>query len=253
MAAQKLLRRERVIQLFGLLFLLSPFINFVVTVMTLNLYHKWSAPALFWVAKKISFSEWGLWLGDLILGSMMIKGRRASWLFVLILLSLFILYDGYYFLSDIRSGWFMPTLSLVLNIGMFALIYSQEFYQISHRPHFQEQPQSPPMPVARNLEAVSQKVNPSSSIVVDFEGVGPWAVLVSADQSRLKLRALHPPPERIEIRPIEVAFGSQFTFPIRFVEKSGQEYAFRFEREPTASEVQMMQQMILMNSKLSAA
>ncbi len=128
--SEKFLHREKYIKIGGGLMLASPFFNFALTVfMSKNVLQRYGMHGLSMVAQNISIVNWALYASSVVIGLMMLKGRRASWAFVLVVLGIYIMRNSITFSHDTRNGYLQPVLAMIINITIFVLVYIQEFHQ----------------------------------------------------------------------------------------------------------------------------
>ncbi len=128
----KLLHREQVIRFAGLMMLLSPFANIFLTMMDINVPNKWSIAFFMDFARSQTLVHWLMQLGNVVVGSMMLKGRRPNWIPVLVMLFIFIAHGVLRYKTATLNGKFIPTAALITNIALFLLVYYQEYWQITH-------------------------------------------------------------------------------------------------------------------------
>lgn len=239
----RLLQRERIIQIAGLLLMVSPFFNFFVPVALLEgVPNKWSVSMLWQIARAGSMIMWGLSVANIVIGFMMLKGRRASWVSVLVVLGFFIVYGVATLKRDMKSGWVQPVTLVLINIGLFGLIYSQEFFQIRQ---MEEQarkmaaarkpvvPAAPmparapaPMPAPAPAHVQVQVANGGKAPLVELEGFGTWARLLEVSSSKIIMRAIKPLPTTLEGRTIEMSLGSQLKLRVRLATSNQKVYEF---------------------------
>lgn len=128
----QLKRRERLIQLAGILLMLSPICNFLLSVYFLDsMNEKWSLEGLTIILKNSSSSHLILWFSSFCVGAFMLKGRRSSWMPVLAVLGVFIVFNFWNLKKDLQRSTVRPFILLLTNVSIFALVYSQEFHQSS--------------------------------------------------------------------------------------------------------------------------
>ena len=128
----KLLHREQVIRIAGFMLLLAPFANVYMTILPLDIPNKWTVAFIWDFLKNGSVLHWIMQLANFVVGFMMLKGRRASWMPVLVILFVFIAAGVYKYRAHTARGAFLPTFALALNIGLFLLVYYQEYWQITY-------------------------------------------------------------------------------------------------------------------------
>lgn len=144
---EQLKKRERLIQLAGVLLMLSPLANFFLSVYFLDtVNNKWTPEGLSIIIRNGSPSHWVLWFSSFCVGAFMIKGRRASWMPVLAVLGVFVVFNFWNLKKDMQRSTVRPIVLLLTNMSIFALVYSQEFYQSSQPrlPKREPKPEEPP-------------------------------------------------------------------------------------------------------------
>ncbi len=231
--SNKLLHRERYIQIGGMLLLISPFFNLIVSIaLDSPLQNRWSPASLMIFIKSIKTSSWILHALSVVVGSMMLKGRRSSWILVLLVLGTYIVMNGLYFKQQARSGMLQPILSLVINISLFFMVYMQEFHQrLYGMPGERRQP---PLPTQSPTPPHSPTAPPrnNSPIRIDFIGIGPWARVTNISATEIRMQSLSPAfPQGIETRTVEFVLYGGKTVRAKFVKRSGDEYTFRYLQE----------------------
>ncbi len=206
MAQVDLLKRERIVRMAAVLFMLSPFANIAMTFVseTSALHARWTPRTFGAVMASQPFILCFLWAASLCTGLMMYKGRRASWISVLAILFFFIGYNLMTFSSDIKDGWFQPTLALAINIGLFALIYSLEFHQMA---------QAAALAKLRSIRFVK-----ADGPVVEFSAVGKWAQVIAITPQHISMRATGPAPPGIQTRAVVITFTDKVVVKARFVQ-----------------------------------
>jgi hypothetical protein len=127
MTEKGLLRQQRVIQAFGVMMLLSPFVNVFLSIYPVKNPHKWTWPVLKLLLNDISTVHWILWTCSVIIGLLMLKGKRDSWISVLGLLSLFIFYNLITLKAEMQKTGILPVFLLLCNIVVFVVVYMAEF------------------------------------------------------------------------------------------------------------------------------
>jgi hypothetical protein len=240
----KLLHRERYIQMGGVLLLLAPLFNLVMSIaLDSPLPNRWSPASLLIFIKSIKTSSWILHGLSILVGSMMLKGRRSSWILVLLVLGTYIVMNGLYFKQQARSGLAQPVLSLLINVGLFFIVYMQEFHQrLYGMPGERKQAPSRAQPTSMRPQNLTPQSNPQSNpqttprsnpvLHVDFIGIGPWAHVTNITSSEIRMQSLSPAfPQGIERRTVELILASGKTVRAKFVKRSGDEYTFRYLQE----------------------
>src|SRR5689334_10807698 len=129
--SEKLLHREQVIRFAGLMLMLSPFANVFLTIAATNIANKWTFIFLNEFLAGMTLIQWAMLIGNFVVGSLMIKGRRKSWMPVLVMLFIFIAH-GVFRYNSAETGKTLRIATLVINIALFALVYYQEYWQITY-------------------------------------------------------------------------------------------------------------------------
>jgi hypothetical protein len=211
------LRRESYIRKAGILLVLSPFGNFLWSASFTNLHHWWYPHALWLIAKGVSGVLWFLWSSAFLAGLMMLKGKRSSWTFTLCIIGMNIVFGIMCYKRDIQAGAFQPTLSLLINLGLFALIYSQEFHQRLEKKLLQARMNRP------------FAVAVQTSLVVDFDGYGTWAKITEITHTGIRVQSMDGnAPRQIEFRTVELVLAKDLALEARFSAKIGPDFVFRF-------------------------
>lgn len=144
--SDKLLHREQVIRFAGFLLIISPVFNILMTIWASTDPQKWSLHFFMDFAHGQTVVQWLMQAANIVVGSMMLKGRRPNWIPVLVVLFTFIVYGVLRYKASAVSGRFVPTAALMINIGLFLLVYYQEYWQVTHG-HLQKlKPLIPKMP-----------------------------------------------------------------------------------------------------------
>jgi hypothetical protein len=215
---EKLLRREVIIRYTGVLLALSPIGNFLWSASFSHIPHWWY-PKIFWaILRSVNGTFWLLSGTTCLAGLLMLKGRRSSWMFTLVIIGITILVGLSTFTRDIRDGWLQPTLALAFNCGFFALIYAQGVHQRLEKKIRDAQLNRPFSLEFRN------------GIRIDFDGHGPsWAEITGVTNRGLLVRPLvEAAPNQIESRTVEIAFAKDLVLQAKCSEKSGNAYFFQF-------------------------
>ncbi len=256
----KLLRRERTIQVGGVLFLLSPFCNLMLIAAVQKRTDIWNWKGLSAVATHLPLSYWLLNLGSLVIGAMMVKGRRSSWSLVLALLGLFIIYNSFSFTADARTALPQAVIAMIINVAIFILVYVQEFHQqvtayvpspkmpslqtpkfgwVLPKPAWPKVTDWVPRPAAPAQVLAESDFQPTPHlgvlvtvrlpILVNFQGLGPWAKIVKINGDEILMRSLsNTYPPGLESWLCELRFEElQSTVQARLVRQLGSEFVFK--------------------------
>lgn len=223
---ETILGREQIIRYTGVLLTLSPIGNYLTTVMLSGIpdWYRWQV--LFGLISQLRSQFWITSALNLVAGLLMIKGRRSSWNFTLCVIATTIIFDVINFKADFGDGWAQPVIGLLINVGFFALIYSQEVHQRLER-KLLSMPQinlKKPNFFDRTL-ARKFKGGPK----VEMEGIGSWAEISEITHEEIRLKPLSEKiPQGIEARTIEITLGKDLVVQARFVRRSEAGLCFRF-------------------------
>ncbi len=218
-SSPRLLQREKYIRIAGLFLMVSPFFNLIFSIYnSLGPNVKLTQPILEKLIRELPIFIWLAAPVAIVTGFMMLKGRRSSWISVMALLGVFIVFNFMNIRQDFKTGWFQPTLNLITNLSLFILVYAQEFHQTAQR---------------KGLELLrAMREAKSSGPTIHFDDVGPWAQLIAITTTHVSMRAVLPPPPELESRPLELALNSNLVLKARYVQhqsKDGKdEYFFEF-------------------------
>lgn len=211
-----LLKRENVIRQSGILLVLSPFGNFFIAAAASGIARWWRPINLWNILQGVSVISWVLWISSVSAGMMMMKGRRNSWGPVLAIIAVNLFVEIFFFSRD-ASSWFLPMASIVADILLFALIYSQEFHQ-------KVQKKLGVVQMSRTFQAVGAHEFP-----ILFEGFGSWARIVGLDERGLFVRPTgEKVPTQIKTRAVELRLGPNLILKAQFSQMRGEEYYFQF-------------------------
>jgi len=224
-SSEKPLRRELMIRYTGVVLALSPFGNFLLSLMLSGVPYWWRWVVFKQVAASVNGWFWILSGLSILAGLLMTKGKRSSWRFTLCVIGLSILGGIITFTRDLQDGWFQPTFSLLINCGFFALIYKQEFHQRLERKLRDTEKALREAQARRPFAQTFQR-----EARVDLENFGEWASIVEVTHKGFRLRPLSTTiPEGIETRAIEVSMSSTLVLQARFAVKDRDDYLFRFK------------------------
>ena len=232
MNSNKFLHREKYIRIGGVLLLLSPIFNFLMSfALTHNTSRGWSFGILWILLRSMTWTSWGLSLSSMIVGAIMLKGRRSTWAFVLLVLGFYLIWDCIHFTRDARdSGYTQPILALAINCGLFVLVYLQEFHQQMYGVPTAKtaEPVSQPAPQAQPAPAPQPPVVLKSPIRVDFEGVGPWARITSISKQEVRMQSLYGTyPQGLESFTVELQLQDGSILRARFSGMENQDFVFK--------------------------
>ena len=215
--SENFLRRETYIRYAGIVLTLSPIGNFLWSAALSGIYHWWNPHVLWIIIKSVSGVLWFLWGSAFLAGLLMLKGKRSSWTFTLCIIGINVVCGIISFKRDIQTGWFQPTLSLLINMGLFALIYTQEFHQRLEKKLYE----------ARMNRPFALAVN--GMIPIHFDGMGLWAKVTEITHTGFRVRAVDDEaPHNIEFRTVELDFAPNLILHARFSARIGRDFVFRF-------------------------
>ncbi len=246
----QLKKRERLIQLAGVLLMLSPLANFLLSVYFLDsVNNKWSIEGLGIILRSSSTSHLLLWCSSFVVGAFMLKGRRKSWMPVLAVLGMFIIFNFWNLKKDLQRSTIRPFILLLTNASIFALVYSQEFHQ-SSQPRVRKQTDkdpperevvpakfeiakdliqdSAPVSAAKKPRYTEYQVHVSDLLnkIVEFEGFGPWARITEANLTELHMEALGKTPPDIANRRVEIVLRDNKVLKLKMARQSGPKFIF---------------------------
>lgn len=258
-------KRELTIRIGGILMVASPLFNLFVSVaFSTGVPNKWGFSGLALIFGHMPTINWFLYASSLVIGAMMMKGRRASWAFVLVVLGIYILYGGLTLYQDIKQKNVQPILAMAMNCALFTLVYMQEFHQrvygfiddvrsrhdtasdeISPASKATETIESFKVSTAATVPKPSKLFNPlplqsknvfmKLPLLVNLDGVGTWAKLMRISADEIQMHALKQPPSELASRTIELRLPTEpevITLHARLVSHQDQEYTFQIVSNP---------------------
>ena len=233
MSANKFLHREKYIRLGGILLLVSPIFNFLMSfALTHQTSRGWSFDVLWRVIKLMTWTSWALSLSSILVGGIMLKGRRSTWAFVLLVLGFYVIWDCVHFTRDMRDGGIaQPILALAINCGLFGLVYLQEFHQQMYGLPTVETAVAPTQVAAPSqvpVAAPSRPVPLRNPVRVDFEGVGPWAQITSISNEEIRMQSLYGTyPQGLESFAVELKLQDGSIVRAQFAGMDNQDFIFK--------------------------
>lgn len=267
----KILERKGIIRVFGLALFLSPFFNTLATLlMRASPTERWKFQ-LFW--KILTSGNWmdhALYGVGMIIGLLMLSGSSSVWKFVLVLLGGHIARQVFQLGENIRIHWVYGFFFLV-NVLVFLFIADQLVWkqkkvaagsspQPQPRPQPQTAPPSAPQPAVERApspalatpsplngvetsapRASSSQPKARKKILIHFDGLGPWAQLLSVSNRGILVRSISNPPDQIDSRDIEISVQNGLTLRTRLTRKNGQDYFFEYVHL-TTREIQLLNQ-----------
>ncbi|MGZ3745086.1 MAG: hypothetical protein ACXVB1_16630 [Pseudobdellovibrionaceae bacterium] len=210
----KVLERKGVIQFFGLLLILSPFFNTLAKMsMLTEVPHRWTLKIFWQIILMGSLFNQILYVATLLIGMVMLRGSVKAWKFALALLGGYIALQ----LSDFGHVRTSPVtwLFFITNILVFLFIADQLVWKVKAS-----------LPQTAKVSVPVAKV--PRKIMIHFEGLGPWAQLLSISHQGLQVRSLKAPPLDIKNRKLEVSLKNGLTLRTRFTHMSERDYFFEY-------------------------
>lgn len=233
---------NRYLRLVGAILMLTPFINFIVSVAMLPpAPNKWTwayMSALFFAASPL---QWALRASKVVIGYLLLRAKSSAWLPVLVILVVTIAYNFLTFSRDFRTNSFQAVTSILINFVLFGLVLNAEIKSQKElnaklaaaraakaagaaKPQTQvEIAVAEPSPAieANTIEdnviplmaTQSEEVSETSPAVevefqitkgsqIDFEGFGQFAEVVRCQDDELWIRGTHTTPLGITSRPV---------------------------------------------------
>lgn len=226
----KLHHNERVIQASGLILMFSPLANFVLSVLPVAIPGKWTLSGILILAQGVSLGHWVLWCASFFVGALMLKGRRSSWVFVLLILGCFIIFEFLNFRKSLQRGWWQPMLSMLANLFVFGAVYLQEFRQSSVPKRSSSGPDQSiakeSLGVAVRPEILWVDVPNLLGAVIEFEGHGPWGNIVVMNEDEIHIESFREPPADIRKRTVEIDVSEQRVLVLNYSHQAGNRYVF---------------------------
>ncbi len=254
MLAVKVLERKSIIQLFGICLTVAPIFNVGVMVWIQHAsknYH-WNWPTVMAIVSSGTLLQYALSLLSVVIGVIMLRGSISAWKYVLFLLGCHILTQVGSIGQDIRQNWLWGPFFLV-NVSVFIFVADQlVFKQKAAKLLTPEQPGENvhPFKPAAKVEPVAEvkmdKAHPSfptlytkKKTLIQFEGFGAWAQLISVSSHKIHVRCLTVPPADFKSRKIEINFRNGLVLQTWLDRKSDQD--FYFEYPPlTESQIELL-------------
>jgi hypothetical protein len=276
----KILERKAIIRIFGLALFLSPFFNTLATLlMRVSAADRWKFQ-LFWkILTSGNWMDHALYGTSVIIGLLMLSGSSSVWKFVLLLLGGHIARQVFQLGENLRTHWIYGFFFLV-NVMVFLFIADQLVWKqkkkpagstpqplpspssqsplkstsqtqaapaIEKSPSPAQPPAALPLSPAAKTVAVPAPQPPVSQptarkkILIHFDGLGPWAQLLSVSNQGILVRSISNPPDQIGSREIEISVKNGLTLRTRLTRKTGPDYFFEFVHL-TTREIQLLNQ-----------
>lgn len=124
------LRDERLLRIAGVFLIISPLMNFLISMATMNanVPNKWALHNLissFMVATNLS---WISRISNVVVGVLMARGKSSAWVPVLAILGFTIAKNFITFRSDFNVNHFQTISSLAVNVLLFLLVFQAEYH-----------------------------------------------------------------------------------------------------------------------------
>ncbi|MFM6930328.1 MAG: hypothetical protein ACKOX6_17815 [Bdellovibrio sp.] len=230
---------NRYLRLVGAVLMLTPFINFLVSVAMLPpTPNKWTwayVSALFFAASPL---QWALRASKVVIGYLMLRAKSSAWLPVLVILVVTIAYNFLTFSRDFKTNSFQAVSSIIINFIVFGLVLNAEIKsqkdlneKLTAARAARSAGVSKPQPqieidtvISEPVSAVEDNVIPlvtkepeemalppseiqvefqiAKGSQIDFEGFGQFAEVVHCQDDELWIRGTHTTPLGITSRPV---------------------------------------------------
>lgn len=242
MSVVKILERQGVIRLFGIALLISPFFNTVASMaMRPDGPQKWST-AVFWkIITSGAPADHLLYLSSAGIGLLMLAGSPKIWKAVLFLLGAHIFRQVLQLGENIRTHWIYG-LFFVVNVSIFLFIADQLVWKQKLKPAAKPKAQPRPEQGKRPLSPPSKPgLRSPKRILIHFDGIGPWAQLMSISSKGILVRSIAQPPPQIGSREVEISVHKGLRLRTRLTQQSAQDYFFEYTRL-SSNEVRLLNQ-----------
>jgi hypothetical protein len=223
MILAKVLERQGVIRAFGVALVVAPFVNTLVKMsMIINIPNPWSWDVFGKTLQSGSFINQLLYVATVMIGLLMLQGKRSVWKFVLVLLG------GYNLLmiSDFRTVHYtaITWVFFIVNVAAFLFVADQLVWKIeAPKPKAKAptpQPHAAPKPTQRAIPKVRKK------ILFQFDDKGPWGQLMGISKEGIHIRGISEPPTGIGYREIEISLADGVTLRTRLASRNEKDYFF---------------------------
>lgn len=236
------LKNERYIRIAGFLLMVSPFLNYLASVVfNSNINDKWAFKSLltgFMLATGFS------WLGrisNFIVGFLMFRGKSSAWIPVLAVLGFAIAKNIITFKNDFHISPWQTLVYLLVNVLLFLLVFESEYrinnelnkkLQAAKERHSENSAVSKPTaqalltPLAKTLapaavapmaEKRSQGFVITKGASIDFEGFGKFAEVIHCTDQELWLKATNHLPADIHKKTVTLkASGKKGQVRLKF-------------------------------------
>ncbi|MES3039382.1 MAG: hypothetical protein V4736_15850 [Bdellovibrionota bacterium] len=254
----KVLEHKWVIRIFGILLILAPFLNILITVTQFKtMPSQWDMVAIKKVAMGASTPFLMLQVCSLIIGIVMLRGATTAWKYVLVLVGGHIilqLTQFHQFRGD-RTPWVF----LITDFAVFLFIADQLVWKVK-MPELKRAPkvpkpavatiassELPAPPAALIAEAESETRIPASlpgapavsvprsisltskeRILIHLQGFGAWGQLLDVSSWGICVRAIVPNVPNVVSKPLEIGISKDVFLKLKFVKQNGSDYYFNY-------------------------
>ncbi|MEK2688082.1 hypothetical protein [Bdellovibrio sp. GT3] len=203
---------NRLLRIAGVLLLLSPFLNFFISIAMLPAGpHKWSWAYLSAVLMAATPMQWALRISKIVVGYLMIRAKSSAWLPVLVILAVTIAHNFLTFSKDWRTSSVQTVLSLLMNFTLFGMVLNAEIQvnrelneKLKAARAAKAAPPNPepvaPVVALRPEHVVEFAITKGSAI--DFEGIGTFAEVVHCAEDEIWIKGITEGPLGITTRPV---------------------------------------------------
>jgi hypothetical protein len=240
MGLVKVLENKTVIRLFGAALILAPFINTAVSInmMSPPPINRWDLHLYWRIFSEGSKVDYFLYPLSIIIGTIMLRGSTGVWKFVLFLLGAFIVAQIPTLPQTMKISW-VHGIFFLINISAFLFIADQLVWKVKGKviKPIPTTPVAPPKTVV--LAPVTARTN--TKVLIDFYGRGPWAQLVAVSNNGIQARAIAPPPDEIDSRPVQISLKSGLVLNLRFTRRTESDFYFEYT-DLTSQNIQLLNQ-----------
>ena len=205
---EKLHHNERIIQLAGLGMILSSFGNFILSLLVKVSFEKLSYGTITHFISNLSKGHIFLWSASFLLGIYMLKGRRNSWISVLVVLVIFIVFELMHLRANLKGGSIQPYLSLLMNLTIFMVVYAQEFKQTG------------------KIKVYEVTMPDLTGYTVELEEIGPWGTIINFNEKEIVIEAFKHPPNEIHEVKIELLSETGQDVVLQLLKQMENSYTF---------------------------
>ncbi|WP_413575201.1 hypothetical protein ACLVWU_12965 [Bdellovibrio sp. HCB290] len=221
---------NRWLRIAGVFLLLSPFLNFFISVAMLPASPtKWTWAYLSAMFLAATPMQWALRISKLVVGYLMFRAKSSAWLPVLVILAVTIAHNFLTFSKDWRTSSTQTIMSLLINFALFGMVLRAEI-QVNRelneklqaaraakaaKPSAQQIDESTVVQLFRESEAaetgIPSEITMSETVAefaitkgsaIDFEGFGHFAEVVRCEEDEIWIKGLTESPLGLTTRPV---------------------------------------------------